>query len=252
MEQINPALTPWLTHFFQQWPQHIEWSEEAEKPINIDASQLAEFFSLLAEPLSAVRHPALQFDPWEIAGLQRKEMANTSVLAWLLDPCASHGFGKLPLQVLLRLIRSQNRYDIPADFNRFCRIETEANPTGDDTNRVDIEISADNFFLLIEVKIDADEQKQQIARYCRDAEIRAANRPWAVVFLTPKGRKPLTGNPELKPEYVPCLSWRQLAAEMDLSFLSLHKQRTASGSISPMGEIASYAVFCFLDRIRDF
>lgn len=251
MEQINPALTTWLDDFFRQWPKHIEWSEE-EKPININASQLAEFFSLLAEPLSVVRHPYLQFDPWEIAGLQRKEVPNTAVLAWLLDPFGSHGFGKLPLQVLLRLIRSQNRHDIPADFSHSCHIQTEVCPTGDEANRVDIEISADNFFLLIEVKIDAGEQEQQIARYCRDAEIRAVNRPWAVVFLTPQGRRPLSGNSKLPVESVPCLSWRQLAAEIELSLRGFHKQRIAAGTISPMREMAAYAAFCFLDRIRNF
>ncbi|HCT3785150.1 MULTISPECIES: PD-(D/E)XK nuclease family protein [Morganellaceae] len=252
MEQINLALTTWLDNFFRQWPQDIEWSEEAKKPLNIDASQLTEFFSLLAEPLFAVQHPSLQFNPWEIAGLQRKEVPNTSVLAWLLNPYASHGFGKLPLQVLLRLIRSKNRHDIPADFNRFCHIETETNPVGDDTNRVDIEISADNFFLLIEVKIDAGEQDQQIARYCIDAKIRAANRPWAVIFLTPQGRRPLTGNPELTLESVPCLSWRQLAADLESSLLLYHNQCIATGNISPMQDMASYAVFCFLEHIRTF
>lgn len=252
MEQTDPALTTRLDHFFRQWPQHIEWSEEAEKPINIDASQLAEFFSLLAEPLSAVQHPSLQFDPWEIAGLQRKEVPNTAVLAWLLDPYGSHGFGRLPLQVLLRLIRGQNRHDIPADFSQSCHIQTETSPTGDDISRVDIEISANNFFLLIEVKIDAGEQEKQVARYCRDAEIRAVNRPWAVVFLTPQGRRPLTGNPDLAVESVPCLSWRQLAAEMELSLLSFHKQLLATGNISPMRDMAAYAAFCFLDRIRNF
>lgn len=252
MEQTNPALTTWLDNFFRQWPQHIEWSEEAEKPINIDVSQLAEFFSLLAEPLSAIKHPSLQFDPWKIAGLQRKEVTNTAVLTWLLDPSGSHGFGKIPLQVLLRIIRSKNRHDIPADFNRFCRIQTETNPAGDDTNRVDIEIEADNFFLLIEVKIDAAEQEQQIARYCSDAKIRASNRPWAVVFLTPQGRRPLTGNPELTLESVPCLSWRQLAAEMERSLLTYDKQRIAAGNASPMRDMASYAAFCFLEHVRNF
>lgn len=252
MEKTKPALSIWLDQFFRQWPQGIEWSEEIEKSIHIDASQLAEFFSLLAEPLAAIKHPYLQFDPWEVAGLQRKEIPNTAALAWLLNPSGSHGFGRLPLQVLLRIIRSNGRKDIPADFIRFCRIQTETNPVGDETNRVDIEITADNFFLLIEVKIDAGEQPQQIARYCDDAKIRAADRPWAVVFITPQGRRPLTENPEFTPASVPCLSWRQLASEMESSLLSYHKQRIATGHISPMREMASYAAFCFLERVRNF
>lgn len=61
-------------------------------------------------------------------------------------------------------------------------MQVETNPTGDCTNRVDIEIDADNFLLFIEVKIDANEQPEQIARYCKDAKQRSMSRPWAVVF----------------------------------------------------------------------
>jgi hypothetical protein len=41
-------------------------------------------------------------------------------------------------------------------------VRVETNPTGDNTNRVDVEINADNFFLLIEVKIDAYEQPNKL------------------------------------------------------------------------------------------
>nr|WP_239514982.1 PD-(D/E)XK nuclease family protein [Enterobacter ludwigii] len=98
-----------------------------------------------------------------------------------------------------------SRNDIPEDYLHYCRVLVETNPTGDNTNRVDIEINADNFFLLVEVKIDSCEQQEQIGRYCSDARIRAGSRPWAVVFLTPHGGKPLTCGSDFKPD-VPCIS----------------------------------------------
>ncbi|HHX4812401.1 TPA: PD-(D/E)XK nuclease family protein [Yersinia enterocolitica] len=252
MEQKNSTLAKWLPNFFQQWPQNLAHARETEKKINIDSNQLAEFFSQLSEPLKAVQHRSLSFDPWEIAGLGRKEVRNTGVLAWLLDPSGSHGFGRLPLQAFLQSIRDCGREDIPKDFNRYCRVRVETNPTGDNTNRVDIEIDADNFFLLIEVKIDAGEQKEQISHYCSDARQRAVQRPWVVVFLTPHGGKPLTSGLEFNAEDVPCLSWWHLAAAMESSLQLSYRQIVTANNASPMRQMAAHAAFCFLRRARKF
>ncbi|CAM3303237.1 MULTISPECIES: PD-(D/E)XK nuclease family protein [Yersinia] len=251
MEHNNSSLVEWLPEFFQQWPKNIEWTREKDKKINIDATQLAEFFSVLSEPLRLVQHRSLSFDPWEVAGLGRKEVRNTAVLAWLLNPEGTHGFDRLPLQAFLQAIR-HDRNDIPKDFNHYCRVRVETNPTGDNTNRVDIEIDADNFFMLIEVKIDAGEQKEQISRYCSDAMQRAVQRPWVVVFLTPHGGKPLTSGLEFKAEDVPCLSWWHLAAAMESSLQSSYRQIVTANNASPMRQMAAHAAFCFLRRARKF
>lgn len=68
---------------------------------------------------------------------------------------------RLPLQAF-PAGNTASRNDI-YDYLHYCRVRVETNPTGDNTNRVDVEINADNFFLLIEVKIDAYEQPEQIA-----------------------------------------------------------------------------------------
>ncbi len=251
MEHNNSSLVEWLPEFFQQWPKNQEWTGKKDKKINIDATKLAEFFSLLSEPLKLVQHRSLSFDPWEVAGLGRKEVRNTAVLAWLLNPEGTHGFGRQPLQVFLQAIR-HNRNDIPEDYIHNCRVQVETNPTGDNTNRVDIEIDADNFFLLIEVKIDACEQPEQIARYCSDARLRAMSRPWAVIFLTPHGGKPLTCGSEFKPEDVPCLSWRQLATNLESSLQSHYKEFISADKYSPSRQMAAHAALCFLNRVRTF
>lgn len=251
MEHNNSSLVEWLPEFFHQWPQNMVWAKEKDKKINIDATHLAEFFSQLSEPLKAVQNRSLSFDPWEVAGLGRKEVRNTAILAWLLDPEGTHGFGRLPLKAFLRGIR-RKRNDIPEDYHHYCRVQVETNPTGDSTNRVDIEIDADNFFLLVEVKIDACEQQEQVARYCSDARIRAISRPWAVVFLTPHGGKPFTGGSAFTPEDVPCLSWRQLATTLEVSLQPYYKELIADDKSSPSRQMAAHAVFCFLNRVRTF
>lgn len=251
MEHNTSSLVEWLPEFFQQWPQNMAWAREKDKKITIDATHLAEFFSQLSEPLKVVQHRSLSFDPWDVAGLGRKEVRNTAILAWLLDPEGTHGFGRQPLKAFLRGIR-HTRNDIPEDYHHYCRVQVETNPTGDSTNRVDIEIDADNFFLLVEVKIDACEQQEQVARYCSDARIRAISRPWAVVFLTPHGGKPLTRGLAFTPEDVPCLSWRQLATTLEVSLQPYYKELIADDKSSPSRQMAAHAVFCFLNRVRTF
>ncbi|NIK99329.1 PD-(D/E)XK nuclease family protein [Yersinia aleksiciae] len=251
MDYHNSSLVEWLPEFFHQWPKNIEWTREKNRTININTAELTEFLSQLSEPLKVVQHRSLSFDPWEVAGLGRKEIRNTAVLAWLLDPEGTHGFGRLPLQAFLRAIR-HNRNDIPEDYLHYCRVRVETNPTGDNTNRVDVEIDADNFFLLIEVKIDACEQPEQVARYCSDARLRAMSRPWAVIFLTPRGGKPLTCSLDFKPEDVPCISWRHLAIALETSLQSHYKEFISADKQSPSRQMAAHAAFCFLNRVRTF
>lgn len=251
-EHRNSSLANWLPDFFKQWPKKIDWAREKNRPkIEINTAELTQFFTQLSEPLKLVQHRALSFDPWEVAGLERKEVRNTAVLAWLLDPEGTHGFGRLPLQTLLQTIR-HNRKDIPEDYHRYCRVQVEANPTGDCTNRVDIEIDADNFLLFIEVKINANDQPEQIARYCEDAEQRAISRPWAVVFLTPQGKEPQTLGSKFTLENVPCLSWRQLATNLENPLQSYYNEFISTDRYSPSRQMAAHAVFCFLNRIRTF
>ena len=51
-------------------------------------------------------------------------------------------------------------------------------------NRVDIEISGEDFYLCIEVKIDAVEGNEQLRRYLDVARERAGNRPFRIVYLS--------------------------------------------------------------------
>lgn len=255
MEQSHYSLVEWLPIFFQQWPDsQLVPGGESDKT-NIDSMKLAEFFNQLSLSLKTVQHRALFFDPWEVAELGRKEVRNTSVLAWILDPEGTHGFGRVPLKTLLELI-CQTKTDIPEDYTQYCRVLVETNPVGDNTNRVDIEIDADNFFLLIEVKIDAKEQQGQIERYCTDAKIRAKlgpkSRPWAVIFLTPHGGRPLTMGASFKPEDVPCISWQQLAAALAFSLQEHYQALVAGGQSSTSHQSAAHAAFCFLKRISTF
>lgn len=250
MEQSPSSLTAWLPHFFAEWPRRALDNHSAELPaVALDARQLSAFMAELEQPLAALRHGTFTFDPWEVAKLGRNEVRNSAVLAWLLDPHGNHGFGDLPLKALLGAVRECGNNRIPENFTRYCRVNVEKSPTGDATNRVDIEIDADNFFMLIEVKIDAYEQKDQISRYIGEAKKRAGEQPWAVVYLTPQGRVPLSAGEEAD---VPCLSWRRLASVLTQALEPTRRQIFAAADASPARQMAAHAAFRFLDRMRQF
>lgn len=249
MEQQDVSLTSQLDDFFRQWPQ---FAMSAPKPrhINLRPESLQAFFADLEQPLIALRHRAFSFDPWDIAGVGRNEMRNSTLLAWLLDPSGNHGFGMRPLTALLSAVAAWRKEAFPVDTGRYCQVEVETSPTGDSSNRVDIEINAEKFFLLIEVKIGAVEQKDQLARYCKEAQIRAGQRDWAVVFLTPQGREPLTRGGVFKREDVPCISWSRLAADIMISVENIHRGVCLRTDISPSRQMASWSALCFIERMR--
>lgn len=250
MNDSSLSLAAWLPHFFAQWPHRALDTQLTKSPtVAVDAQQLSGFMAEMEQPLAALRHGTFTFDPWEVAKLGRNEMRNSAVLAWLLDPHGNHGFGDLPLKALLSAVRERGKTNFPENFTRYCRVNVEKYPTGDATNRVDIEIDADNFFMLIEVKIDADEQKNQIRRYIGEAKKRAGEHPWAVVYLTPQGRVPLSAGEESD---VPCLSWRRLAIVMTQALEPTRQQIFAAAEASPTRQMAAHAAFCFLERMRQF
>lgn len=253
MNESSPSLATWLPQFFAQWPRQALDTQLREPPaVTVDARQLSAFFNDIEQPIAALRHGTFSFDPWEVAKLGRNEVRNSAVLAWLLDPHGNHGFGDLPLKALLSAVRECGREAFPENFTRYCRVNVEKYPTGDATNRVDIEVDADNFFMLIEVKIDAYEQKEQIRRYIGEAKKRAGEQPWAVVYLTPQGRVPLSAGEEADVTDVPCLSWRRLASVMTQALEPTRRQIFAAPTASPARQMAAHAAFRFLDRMRQF
>jgi|TARA_B100000519_G_C14259710_1_gene446989 hypothetical protein len=154
-----------------------------------------------------LRDPVGSWQPienvWEIAGLKRDELRISRVLAWYLDPKASHGIGAGLVKRFLSLS------EMPESYSS-VRVLCENSPDGMTGNRVDILIDSPEFLMIVEVKIDAGEQPDQIDRYCRIAAARAGmRRPWKVVYLTLDGRNPVSG--ACGTENVFCMSWYEVA-----------------------------------------
>lgn len=251
----KPTLSSWLAGFFDNF---AAYSGNVQAPVRqssaIDADALAVFLESLGKPLIASRHGAFQFDPWEVAGLAYDEVRNTGVLAWLLNPQGSHGLGFAAMNGLLTTVNHHFVSNFDGEFSaapgRFCRVRTEINPNGEIADRVDIEIDAESFYLIIEVKIRAPEQPRQLERYCRQAKERSGGRPWAVIFLTPQGRMSDTAGEYADSGRVIKLSWKKLASTLERE-LSIRRS-TSDQPLSLSRQIAKQAVRRFLKKIRLF
>ena len=183
--------------------------------------ELQAFFAKLPPLLTSAKHAGFLCDPWAVASLKRNEVRNSAVLAWWLDPWGSHGLGPALLTELLHFMH----WDCSID--RSCSVRVESHPDGDRSNRVDIEIDAPGFFLIIEVKIDAPEGIKQLQRYCNLAEMKKTVEKRGVLFLTPTGRPPVSVDPNSTCEILPSdqvipISWKKIASLLQAALRQHH------------------------------
>jgi len=209
---------------------------------------LERWFSELAEPIIEARRSGFLCDPWDVAGLKRDEVRNSKVLAWLLDPKGSHGLeSKLMCSLLTALRISSQALNFPESPHNTCRVRVESSPDGDRSNRLDIEIDDPNFYLIIEVKIDAVESNDQLLKYGKLGQTRSMSRPWAIVFLTPHGFFPVTaGNYEDK--VIP-LSWKRLSVILSQPLRAKNTIKSPFGTYEIVPQLLAKR---FLQHIRKF
>jgi hypothetical protein len=121
-------------------------------------------------------------------GVSEKEIRHSRVLAWLLNPRASHGQGARYLEAFLTWICEQDGSDIrdyDLDFHAF-RVETEE-------ERIDILLvnDRDHFVCAIENKVRIDQGSDQLSRYRANVEKAYTEYDRKFVFLTLKNEQPL-------------------------------------------------------------
>lgn len=248
---VKTKLSDWLPDFFADYDEcrYRKPTLVATRP-PIDVTGLTALIDELAQTIEASRRGSFGFDPWLVAGLRRDEVRNSSVLAWMLDPKGSHGQGSYPMLALLNAVSIHFDGGFPSHPGRYCRVRTEINPNGETADRVDIEVDAESCYMIIEVKIDAPEQAGQIERYCRQAANRPGNRPWAVIFLTPRGVAPSSAGAYDKSGRIISLSWRKLAQIIERGVTELRQDSNQAISISRGA--AEYAVSRFTKMMQHF
>jgi hypothetical protein len=184
---LSSNLTNIAAFFGQIATRRMLMPERPAVPAN--PSNLSAFFVALGTSAAASRRAGLFTDVWEVAQLKRDELRHASVLAWLFNAQAGHGLGDAILQSLLAIIRDRTGRRFPLVFpvSENYLISTELCPNADGTNRVDIAIDGDDFFLFVEVKINAGEGDAQLNRYLEAARRKSeatGKSGYAVIYLT--------------------------------------------------------------------
>lgn len=175
----------------------------ASKPQVMTSEGVSAFFSSISELSTNVQMPSPIFNVWQVTGIDRNEVRNTSILAWTLNPRGSHGKGPSILNALLdRIRRGRPAEDKFFPFPRqvtHCLVVTEASPFADQANRVDILIDGIGFTAFVEVKVDAMPSADQVERYLALSAARAnatGRTRYGVIFLAPRRTRSL---PDLGP-----------------------------------------------------
>lgn len=181
----------------------------------IEAVRYQEFFSQINPAIKAHFKYGYGINVWDVAGVGCDEMRNSAILSWLLDCNGSHGQGSVFLEGLLtwlsthKQIPEQARAILPqpgSSHNVCYWTKAESLPLGEKESRVDVEIGGP-FVLIIEVKINAAENGDQLRRYVESAKKKAAGKNWGVLFLTRKGSAPEDTSLH---DSICNISWKQL------------------------------------------
>lgn len=194
--------------------------------------KLANLISELSPHLALRATAGDATDIWSVVGLKRNEVQTARVLAWLLDPSGSHGYQDAILWALWQQIAAPLR---PFHLGKAIRARREIVPLGDTQNRVDIEIEGDDFLLIIEVKIDARDQPDQLNRHLNAAKAKAGARKlsrYGVLYLTPGRNLP------------------DLHGCVPITWLDVARAIEAAASSRPVTSVGTHLGLAFADHIR--
>ncbi|UCZ56618.1 PD-(D/E)XK nuclease family protein [Desulfurispirillum indicum] len=119
----------------------------------------------------------------ESFGLSRKETAHTAFLSWVFNPRCHHGFND---NLAKALLRNFIQVDIDDEFS----VDTSISEYYlSDECRIDVWVSGkhngSNWLLIIEAKIDAKQNSEQLTKYSNHLRVKDEFEHVIKVFLTP-------------------------------------------------------------------
>lgn len=107
-----------------------------------------------------------------ILGSARSEQQWNTILAYFLDPSQPHGFGADLLKSFLERVGQVTGEKIDYYHRDIKRVTVSTEITSQQNNRLDILIRApDEWFICIEMKVDAAEGDRQTQRYVEDSHV---------------------------------------------------------------------------------
>ena len=126
------------------------------------------------------------FNTFKVLRIEKHEIRHSNVLAWLMNPHASHGIGKMFLEKLIQIITHQNHSKIKAHNIDLSNFEILREWSHIDILAIN---NSEKLVILIENKIKAEESKGQLEKYLNTVRETYPDFSIIPVFLT-LDRKP--------------------------------------------------------------
>ncbi len=164
----------------------------------------------------------------DIVGMARDENTHSRMLAWLLDPTRRHGLG---CALVSRLVEHCTGEPAPASLAVRTTVTFSERRNG---READLVVRGDDFTLIIENKVDAQEQPHQ----CDDLYSNFKNESTPLfLFLTPNGRKPRTATAPSARRAFRTLSWPEIRAMIETA---VDESRPAPGAAGAVDVVRNY------------
>lgn len=180
LEELRPLIAAQAAKAASRPPPHRR---------GLERDDVARLLDVLGPAVTAARLQGAVLNVWTTSGLRRDEVRNARVLAAMFSQVESPDRGGEFLQAFLDRIGGGDRSRLPTrdELTSAYTVQTEACPLGAADDRVDLSIEGAGFICLIEVKIDAGEGREQLARYesvmRRKAE--ALGKRAVLIYLSP-------------------------------------------------------------------
>ncbi len=160
----------------------------------MDAQSALEQFIVDNRKLEQLEDLLVDFNIFEVLGIEKSETRHSLFLAWLLDPSGNHGLGDYFLRRFLLLVTSYARSHEMAEITAFdvdhwklreVNVETER-------HRIDVLLTSpeDRFVCAIENKLFSGEHGNQLERYRHVVKREYDGLTPLYVFLTIDGQLP--------------------------------------------------------------
>ena len=188
--------------------QKCQW-ENQFSPMNDEYQQLVSSGQWVSGPS----------DFFSIIGREQDERTHSRMLTWLLTPTGRHGLRNLVFMSLLRYYNSKHgnaepRRTLSTEGATNCLYEVECS-CWRNNREADVVVWGEDFTLVIEMKVNAEEQEKQ----CDDLYENFKGEPGArFLFLTRDGGEPTTATGHAKTAFE-TISWpevrRMIKAALD-------------------------------------
>lgn len=134
--------------------------------ISADRARLSALLPDLSKALAQASLAVRPMNPWTVAGARRREVRNAAILAALWSPTQVGDVGATFLaEFFVRCGRAGQGMPTAGELALGYRVRVENCPAADGADRVDVVIETARHLIGIEVKVDAGEGPEQIARY---------------------------------------------------------------------------------------